>query len=139
MSKDDVKELISIYIEKVWNGADPSALNELTTPDFRYHLGGQPPRDLPAMLQFLRELRGAFPDWRVQIETMVAEGHSAAVRWTARATHSGAFHGVPPSGKQISVCGINVYRIEEGKIVREWEQMDSLGMLQQLGALPPAT
>lgn len=136
MAKEESRNLVLKYIEEVWNAGNVRALEDLTVESFRYHLGGQPPRDRTAMAQFLEEVREAFPDWRVRIEEVVAEGTTVAVRWTGTVTHEGNFHGIPATGKQVSVSGINLYLIEGGKISQEWEQMDSLGMLQQLGALP---
>ena len=138
MSQNDAKSLVSKYIEEVWNKANLAALNDLTAPTFTYHLGGQPPQDKAAMQKFLQAVHKAFPDWRVQVQAIVAESNTVAARWEGRVTHGGVFQGIPPTGKQISVCGINIYSIEEGKIAQEWEQMDSLGMLQQLGILPPS-
>jgi len=137
LSQNDAKSLVLEYIEEVWNNANLAALNDLTAPTFTYHLGGQPPRDKAAMQQFLQAVHVAFPDWRVQVQAIVAESNTVAARWEGRVTHEGAFQGIPPTGKQISVCGINIYLIEAGKITQEWEQMDSLGMLQQLDILPP--
>ncbi|MBN1352650.1 ester cyclase [candidate division KSB1 bacterium] len=136
MSKTQPKNLVANYIESVWNNGDVATLENLTTEDFLYHLSGQSPRDRNNMKLFLEVVRVAFPDWRVQVQEMIAEGNSVAVRWSGTVTHKGVFHGIPPTGKQITVCGINIYSIEEGKISQEWEQMDSLGMLQQLGILP---
>jgi len=135
MPRDDAKGLVSQYIEEVWNNADLAALEDLTGPAYTYHLGGQPPRDKAAMKEFLQAVHVAFPDWRVQIQDIVAESNTVAVRWSGRVTHEGMFHGIPPTAKRISVCGINLYRIEDGKISQEWEQMDSLAMLQQMGML----
>ena len=85
---------------------------------------------------FLAAVHAAFPDWRVEIEEIVAEGNSVAVRWAGEVTHEGPFHGIPATGKRLSVSGINVYKVDGGVISEEWEQMDSLGMLQQMGVLP---
>jgi steroid delta-isomerase-like uncharacterized protein len=134
---DDAKKLVSKYIEEVWNNLDLGALNDLTTTGYTYHFGSQPPRDKAAPQQFLQSVHLAFPDWRVQIQVIIAESDTVAVRWKGSVTHEGVFHGIPPTGKKISVSGINIYQIDEGKIAREWEQMDSLSMLQQLGVLPP--
>ena len=62
-----------------------------------------------------------------EIQALVAEGNTVVARWQGRVTHEGVFHGIPLTGKQISVCGINIYLIEDGKIAQEWEQMDSVG------------
>lgn len=132
------RHLIVEYVEKVWNGGNVAALEDLTTPGFVYRLGDQPPRDRAAMHQFLATTRSAFPDWRVEIWALLMDRGMAAVCWYGNVTHQGHFHGIPPSGRQIRVSGINVYRIVDGKIAEEWEQTDSLSMLRQLGALPVA-
>lgn len=129
-------ELVTTYIQDVWNQGDLTALTDLTTPDFTYHLGGQPARDRSAMAKFLAGTREAFPDWHVVVESIVSDGHLVAVRWSGTVTHLGPFHGAPATGRRIGVSGINLYRIADGKIAQEWEQMDSLGLLGQLGLLP---
>ncbi len=133
----DVKDLVRRYIDGVWNQGDPAALAALTTESFAYRLGGQPPLDRAAMQAFVGMTRAAFPDWRVEIAEMIAEPHAVAVRWEGEVTHAGPFRGIPPTGRRIAVSGINVYRIRDGRIDTEWEQTDSLGMLRQLGVLPP--
>jgi steroid delta-isomerase-like uncharacterized protein len=134
--KVEAKDLVATYIEEVWNCGDLEALANLTTADFVYHLGGQPPRDRAGMKQFLGATRAAFPDWRVEIESIVSEGSVVAARWRGEVTHLGPFHGAPATGRKISVTGINFYRLEGGKVAQEWEETDSLGMLGQLGMLP---
>ncbi len=133
---DDAKDLVRQYVERVWTGGDQAALDQLTTSGFSYHLGGQPARDRAETAQFLRDMRVAFPDWRVEIADLIAEGNRVAVRWHGLVTHGGPFRGFPATGRRVAVSGINVYRIDGDRIVGEWEQMDSVGMLQQLGALP---
>jgi steroid delta-isomerase-like uncharacterized protein len=135
LSSRDAKSLVSEFIERVWNRADLAALNEFCAPSYTYQLGGQPPRDKAAMTEFLQAVHAAFPDWRVQTRTLIAEGDRVAAQWEGQVTHEGLFHGIPPTGRRISVSGINVYAIVDGKVAREWEQMDSLGMLHQLGAV----
>ena len=120
-------------IESVWNHGDLSRLGSLTAPGFTCQFGGQPPRDGDQMNEFLLATRLAFPDWHVQSEQVIAEGDLVAVRWSGEVTHKGAFHGIPPTNRRITVSGITIYRIESGKIAAECEQMDSVGMLRQLG------
>jgi steroid delta-isomerase-like uncharacterized protein len=135
MTADEANRLVLRYIEGVWNQGDLAQLRELTVPGFTYHLGGQAPRDRDEFGQFIALTREAFPDWRVEIDQTVAEPAAVAVRWHGRVTHRGPFRGIAPTGRTITVTGINVYTIEQGKIAVEWEQTDSLGMLQQLGVL----
>jgi hypothetical protein len=91
-----VKKIVSRYIKEVWNRADLAALHALTGPTYTYHLGSQPPRDKDGMQQFLQAVHVAFPDWRVQIQDIVVEGTTVAVRWDGTVTHAGVFHGIPP-------------------------------------------
>ena len=132
----DIKALIQEYVEQIWNLANLAALDDLTSPAFTYRLGGQPGRDRAGMRQFIEAIHIAFPDWRVQIVELIIEGNTAVIRWQGQVTHLGLFQGIPPTGKQITVSGINIYHVIDGKIAAEWEQTDSLGMLAQLGVLP---
>lgn len=136
MLPDDCRSLVAAYIDRVWNAGDLAGLHELTTPDFRYSLGGQPALDREGMSHFLHAVRGGFPDWHVEVVALLGDGSLAAARWQGQATHQGIFRGLPATGRRIAVCGMNFYQIENGKIAAEWEQMDSLGMLQQLGVMP---
>ncbi len=128
----DAAALVREYVESVWNRWDIAAFRRMTTPDFRYHLGDGPARDRSGMGEFLEATRRAFPDWRVEVHTLVAQEDHVAVRWSGTVTHEGEFHGIPPTRRRITVSGINLYRIAEDQVAEEWEQMDSLGMLRQL-------
>ena len=79
-----------------------------------------------------------FPDAQYSIEELVAGGDLVAWHWTFRATHQGEILGIPPTGKQISFGGINIFRLQNGKIVEDWVYRDTIGMMRQLGAMPAA-
>jgi len=128
--------LVKKYIEKCWNGADLHAFEEYAAPDYRYYLGSQAGKTKASMREFLQAVHSAFPDWKVDIRDLIDSKNGTAVRWDGFATHRGVFMGIPPTAKQIKVLGMSFYRIQDGKILEEWEQMDSLGMLFQLGVLP---
>jgi predicted ester cyclase len=74
----------------------------------------------------------AFPDLQITVEDMVAEGDKVAVRWRLRATHQGEFMGIPPTGNQVTMTGIDINRLEGGRLVERWGNEDMLGLLQQL-------
>jgi steroid delta-isomerase-like uncharacterized protein len=79
----------------------------------------------------------SFPDNYVNTEDLFAEADRVVERWTLTQTHTGEpFLGAPASGKRVQVTGISIYRIEDGKIVEHWANMDFLGVLQQLGLAP---
>jgi steroid delta-isomerase-like uncharacterized protein len=128
--------LVRRYVEEVWNRGSASSLDQLTTSTFAYCLGGQLPRDRQALADFITATHQAFPDWRVEVDQAIADDATVAIRWHGRVTHRGIFHGLPPTGRAVTVTGINIYAIAGSRISAEWEQTDSLGLLQQLGALP---
>jgi steroid delta-isomerase-like uncharacterized protein len=78
----------------------------------------------------------AFPDFFWTVEDQVAEGDKVTPRYTLGGTHQGEFFGVPASGKRVEISGINIDRLEGGKLVEEWASYDLLGGLSQIGALP---
>lgn len=80
--------------------------------------------------------RGAFPDVSYTIEEQLVDGDKVITRWTARGANTGALMGMPPSGKAITITGISIERIANGKIAETWVNYDLLGLLQQVGAVP---
>jgi steroid delta-isomerase-like uncharacterized protein len=78
----------------------------------------------------------AFPDLKYSIVNMIAEGDKVVVQSVASGTHKGEFQGIPPTGKQIKVAAVGIYRIAGGKFVENGGLVDGLGMMQQLGVIP---
>ena len=118
------------------NGHNLALLDELLTPAVVYH--NAPPGLAPGRegyQQFLQLYWAAFPDLQLTIEDQVAEGDKVVTRWTWRGTHRGEFQGIPPTGAQVTLTGMNIDRIVGGRIVERWVQFDGVGLLQQLGAL----
>ncbi len=87
--------------------------------------------------QLVSDVRSAFPDLRLTVEDQIAEGDMVVTRWTLTGTHKGDFMGIPSTGVQVTVTGIDIDRIAFGKIVEEWTSDDVLGLMQQLGVIPP--
>ena len=81
----------------------------------------------------------AFPDLHFTIEDMIAEGDTVVVRYTTRGTHHGNFRGIPSTGKQVSGTAMFIDRLVNGKAVEQWSNGDDLGLLQQLGVIPPSS
>ena len=89
--------------------------------------------------EFLLSLFAAFPDAHWNIEDLIAADDEVVTRWSFVGTHRGTFIGIPPTEKQLVLGGISIDHIVEGKIVEEWEQWDTLGMMQQLDVVPAET
>jgi predicted ester cyclase len=103
---------------------------------FNYPFPGLAP-NLEGYKQTIAMARGAFPDMRFTVEDVIAEADKVAVRWSGRSSHKGEYMGVAPTGKQVTMTGISILHIAGGKIAKEWAEMDNLGMMQQLGVIPP--
>ena len=136
MSTQANKELVRCY-QEAHNANDLDALDEIVAADLITH--NQMP-GVPSGLEGGKMVHGiavaAFPDFRADIEDLIAEGDKVVARLTFRGTHSGgAFMGIPASGKQFVFSAMAIFRIEGGKIVEHWGEEDSLGWLQQLGAM----
>ncbi|HEX4440572.1 MAG TPA: ester cyclase [Thermoanaerobaculia bacterium] len=83
----------------------------------------------------VRALRDAFPDLRFVLDEVVAENEIVAVRYRWEGTHTGAFLGIPATGRRVAVRGMDFYRFKNGRIAEHWDNMDELSMLTQLGDL----
>ena len=110
---------------------------EVVASDFIDHapLPGQAPGLEGAKRKWAMYLT-AIPDLRVTIEDLVAEGDKVAVRRSYEGTHQGELLGIPATGKQLQVGSISIFRLVDGKIAENWEQLDRLALLQQLGVIP---
>ena len=85
---------------------------------------------------FFRVLKGAFPDAKVDPELLVADDEHVSIAYTLTGTHEGEFQGVAPTGREISVRGVQIARFRDGKIVERWGSTDELGIMSQIGAEP---
>ena len=112
------------------------ALAEVYAGDFVMHEPDEDIVGIEGLKQFVSMIRAGFPDLRVTLEDAIAEGEKVVSRWTAQGTHQGELMGIAPTGNRVTITGITIHRIEDGKIVEEWENWDALGMMQQLGAIP---
>jgi steroid delta-isomerase-like uncharacterized protein len=138
MSTEQNKALVRQMVEEIFNRGNLGRADEFLAPDFveREELPPGIPRDREGVKQLTAMLRGAFPDFRATIDDMVAEGDKVVMRMTWRGTHKGEFMGIPPTGKSVSFGVIDIIRIAGGKFVEHWGQMDSMALMQQLGAMP---
>ena len=110
---------------------------KLCAPHYVWHgTGVLPDSDLAGFKQALTAFWTAFPDVHLTIEDLIAEGDKVVARATMRGPHRGAFMGIAPTGKHVTLTGIAIFRVEEGKIADVWQNGDMLGLMQQLGAIP---
>jgi steroid delta-isomerase-like uncharacterized protein len=129
------KQLVEEFISALFTDGDLTAVDRYLDPDCIDHdppLLGAP--DGPEGLRQVAALfRQAFPDWRSDVEHMIAEGDLVAEHFVAHGTHRGSVMGESPTGHDVVLRGVNIFRITDGKIVERWGRLDDLGLLQQLG------
>ena len=136
MSTEQNKMQARRLFEEVWNSKNLEVLDEMVAPNFVFHNSVQTLYGPEGFKQFANTYHTAFPEAHFTIEDVIAGGDTVALRWTARGTHNGELMGIPPTGKQVTVSGITITLISDGKTVESWGEFDALGMLQQIGVIP---
>jgi predicted ester cyclase len=121
------KTLIHRYIDEAWNKGAVDILDELYDPSFIGGYGG-----IPGFKTAITSYRTSFPDLHFSIDDVVAEGESIAFRWTARGTHQADFAGIAATGKPITVTGITILRIVDGKIIDDRSETTNHTLAAQL-------
>jgi steroid delta-isomerase-like uncharacterized protein len=135
MSMLEPKAVLQRVFKEFLNAHNPAVYKELYG-DMVYHAPATGDLKGEAHRQFMVGLLTAFPDSRYNVEDMIVAGDKVVTRWSLTGTHKGTFMGVPPTGKTMTSAGTVVDRVVNGKIVEEWSQWDTLGMMQQLGLVP---
>lgn len=133
----DNKATILRYYQEVCNDGNVALLDELCAPDYVNHNPGPglpPTREGDKLL--IAMYRMMFPDLHVTIEDMLSDGDKIVTRWIGRATHQGEMLGIQPTGRKVTITGIDISRVVDGKLQEAWHQEDQLGLMQQLGVLP---
>ena len=136
MSVEENRAVVRRYYEDVLGDGQLSLLQELAVPNYHEHdpLPGQTD-GRAGLKQRVEMLRSAFRP-QFTLEDIIAEGDRVAVRWTNRGIHVGEFMGIPPTQRAFAIAGIDIHRLENGKLAEHWHVVDVLSQLQQLGVLP---
>jgi steroid delta-isomerase-like uncharacterized protein len=137
MSAEESKAIARRGYEAI-NQNTLDALDEIVASDMTDHdpAPGQGP-GLEGVKQWFSEMHTAFPDFQMNVEDMIAEGDKVVARVSMSGTHEGEFMGIEPTGNRVTITGIDILRITDGKIVERWGNFDNLGMMQQLGVMEP--
>ena len=140
MTVEENKALVRKAYEEAWNGRNLNALDELLPTDYDMHrdTAGRSGRD--AIKETIATYQSAFPDLRVTIEHLIAEGDWVVMRGTWWGTHLDTMQTryglILPTGREVSWTGTHLFRIAEGRIAEAFYQTDWLALYQQLGAIP---
>lgn len=135
VSSLDNQAVVRRYFEQVWEKGNQEAIDELFAPEFVNHAATSALPPGPAGLRKnYSSTSAAFPDVRFSIDDIFSsqDSNRVVVRYTMRGTHHGPFQGIQPTGNQVSVKGIGIYRVENDRIAEGWVLRDSLNLLKQL-------
>ena len=133
---DTNKTVARRYLEDFWNGDEAAVIEKLAVDDVIGHpVPGQTLQGRDLLKQRHAALRGIYGDPHFAVEDLIAEGDKVLVRWSFTGKHIGPLMGAAPTGKQISIGGMNLFQFVDGKIVEFWVNADDLGELQQLGVV----
>jgi len=131
---DSNKTVVKDFIDGLFTKGDLGAVDTHLAADFINH---DPPFGVTPDREGMRDagsmMRAAFPDWHSDLHALIAEGDLVVERFTAGGTQRGEVMGVPPTGKTVSLPGINIWRLRDGLIVERWGRLDDLGFREQLG------
>jgi steroid delta-isomerase-like uncharacterized protein len=133
------KAVVRRFFAEVVNAGNTDRADEFVAADYVEHQqlpGAEGRQGIEIAKAFLSMMRGAFPDYRFDIEDLVAEGDKVVARLTVSGTQRGEMMGLAPTGKHLRTAGIEVFRLKDGKLAEHWATFDALGMLRQLGLRP---
>ena len=139
MAAEDNRALIRrYYLDEVWNKGNFALVAKLIAPDCLVHDPAIPGISGPeGVIRFVTTWRTAFPDLQFTIEDHIAEGNKVATRITLRGTQTGRLLDIAPTGKPVTVSGMTISHVVDGKIVEIWITRDDLGLRRQLGVITP--
>jgi predicted ester cyclase len=134
----EAKEIIRRWNEEGWSGGKYELAHEIISPNMMVHgAGGQAVGMGPdGLIDLIKTWRTAFPDGRMEIDALIVEGDIVAIRNTWTGTQTAEFYGIPPSGKSVAVTSVGIDRVTDGLVSEGWGELDMVGMMQALGALP---
>jgi steroid delta-isomerase-like uncharacterized protein len=129
------KAIYRRFLDEVFNQGRLEIADAMLPPSYVLHEAPPgTPRGPEAVKQVVRMFRSAFPDLKITVEDMVAEGDTVCARATTQGTHRGTIFGIPATGKFVTIGGLTMVRIADGHITESWVKNDILGLMKQLGA-----
>lgn len=132
-ASERAKSLVRRYYSDLWNKWDFSSADEVLADDivFRGSLNVSV-QGREGFLDYMRQVRAAFPDFNNEVEEMIGEGERVVARLTYTGTHKGDLFGIAATGLRVSYCGVAIFRVANGKIVEGWVLGDRKSLIDQL-------
>ena len=133
MKPEEMKRLVRRHYMEVLTRKNIQLIDEIYADQIQSGDTGTIPREqFKAIAQMSTT---AFPDLVVEVKDQIAEGDKVVSRWTATGTQTGQFMSLPPTGRKVTIKAIHIHQIREGRMAALWEEIDMLGLQQQLGII----
>lgn len=137
-TSEDAKAVIRRWNDEGWSQGNYDLAHEIIAPVMTVHgAGGQSVGMGPeGLIDLIKTWRTAFPDGKMTVDDIIVEGDLVGIRNTWHGTQTESFYGIPPSGKEVHVTSVGLDRVKDGQVVEGWGELDMVGMMQQVGAMP---
>lgn len=133
--EEENKQTIRTYHQRLWGDGDKSAIEEFWSPEAEVHMTDFDGTAIDVVREDVDRYFDAFEDQRTEIHHLVAEGDRVVLHWSTTGRHVGAYGDVAATGKDITMAGMDLLRLADGKIVECWSMWDGLSVYDQLGVL----
>ena len=135
---DANKAVVRRWLEEAMEKGNLDIVDELFAETYVFRMPGATATGPEEMREIATSYKTAFPDMKITIDDQIAEGERVVTKWTAQGTHQGPLGDIYPTGKSVTMTGVLITRFVGGKPAEDWQNFDELGMLRQIGAMPPA-
>ena len=127
------KALVRRFIREVWGQGNLDLVDELVATDHVHHLSRRDVRGPDGVMELVKWFRAFLPDLTIDIHNIIGEGNTVVAYFTFHGTDKGGYGGRPASQKQVAYQGIDIFRLDRGRIVERWGIVDTASLLQQIG------
>ena len=131
------KELVRTFHRRLWAERDLGVIEEMVVSDAKAHWGDSESNAVTAIRADVERYLDAFTEVHTSIDDLIGEDDKVVLRWNTTGTHTGPYGTVPPTGRVVTMRGVDVYRLDGGRIVEAWSMWDALDAYQQLGLVDP--
>jgi predicted ester cyclase len=130
------KALVRRLFLECFSGGHLHVIDEIVSPEFEFFYPNTPP-GIEGLKAIVRKNNATFTGWSFEVHQLLAEDDRVVAQWSGTGIHAKSFLGEAPTQKKVTLKGISIYQIKDGKIYKDWVEPDNLGFLTQLGVLKP--
>lgn len=134
---EDNERVVRRLVEEVWEKGNLDVIDELVAEEYVLHDPSMPePVRGPDGYREMAEMGADIVDGRIEFDQVISTDDWVVSRWTQRGTHTGEMAGIEPTNEEVTITGIDISRVEDGKLAESWQEVNMLNMLMGIGAIP---